>query len=507
MKDLKTNFAVLCEHAGKYRVVNFGLFYEWDEQPDAIDIFHLMIKHDLEQIWVAPGHFNIEYDLRDRLIGRYGQADEDWKNWELKAYGDEGDYISSVHGYRKVGRYGSPERKMRSIIWPQVTAWSWGSDRADPFTLLLAIAQMQESYGVALSSSPGVTALNMLKKHLEARKHSAWLDPQSEIAQRTVPWDAAGKDCIWKKRFSQAHTQQDLRVMLEAAGEFDPAGKIYLHAVDKNSSYLSAASGLSIGIGEMRRFSLVETPEAAPKPDSTIPPGLWHVSAEAPLFSPFDGMEGPSPLYVNMEDQWQEWVSSPLLKLLWDLGFKVEVYEGYYWPQSRRIFETFAGELWGIRQGFRRLADIHTADGEPLKHYLLGLDSTKRAGNALFGLFGSEKARRPADRRRDIWVQVVEFAKARMFYNMLKVEKEMGLLPIAVYTDCLVYASQESNAAHALGLLDREEKLGGYKLKWTLEVDYKVLNALRVAEPSEMLHLLNCEAEQREQLLRWRKAV
>jgi hypothetical protein len=210
----------------------------------------------------------------------------------------------------------------------------------------------------------------------------------------------------------------------------------------------------------------------------------------------FDGLDGPAPLYGAEDgDNLQEWVTTPLLNMLQGQGWGIQIYEGIYWPQSRRIFEDFAPILWAMRQHMRKLMESSPES----EHYALNYMVMKQIIVSFFGMFASEKNRSSQYLRRDIWSAVVEAAKANMFYNIEKIHKEKNLWPVAVYTDCLVYVCGEPDADLALGsIMGRAGELGGYKLKWSLPVGTEVLHALGQNEASEMMYQLNGLARQQE---------
>lgn len=491
-----SKYAVLCQHQGVTRLVGWNsdgasvedsLFQDFDQAPRAIDLFQVAINYDMETLWVAPGHFPIDQADRARFL----QADD---KWSIKSYDDD-DNLSSVHAYKMVGAFGSPDRKLRSIIWPEFTSWAWSAEKVGPADLLIAIAAMEKVYGVSLAGSPPIVGRKMYTQHLEAKNRKNWLTAQPHSILEKYPWAEAGKDAIWKRSFSKLDVWEELGFQLAWSGKADYNADlpIYLHAIDKNASYPSGSQSLAVGIGDP-----VEWSAAGGEPAPAGKPGLWHVWAQRPLDCQFDNIDGPSPLYGSESNEnLQEWVTTPLLDLLKNLGWGVQIYEGVYWPTSRRIFEDFAPELWSKRQHFRKLAEFRTEDGQALKYHQLAYDSSKRIINSFFGMFASAKNRDKTFLRRDIWASVVEQAKAAMFYNIQKISDETGLWPIAIATDCLIYASQEPNPCRALGsILTREDKLGGYKVKWSLKVNMAVLAALVEHEVSDMMHLLNGLAAQ-----------
>lgn len=481
-------FAVLLEHKGVTRVVGSldnkeNIFQEFAERPRAIDLLQVMINYDLQALWVAPGHLGIgAADTKAAFL----QHDD---KWDLKSYDDN--YLSSVHGYKRVGKFGAPDRQMRSIIWPEFTAWRWSPEEAPPFSLLLALGILQDHLGVAMAGSPPMVARKMFIADLEARGRQSWMVAQPLALMEQYPWGEAGKDAVWKRQFSRYSIEKELRALLDHRPDYDPAAPLYVIAVDKSSTFPAASQSTAYGAGDPVEWSAAHSPWSPDEHGKK--PGLWHIYAQRPIDCEYDGINGPSPLYGTEDDEnLQEWVTTPLLELLKKQGWGVQIYEGIYWPRSRRLFEDFAPAMWRKRQHFKKLAAIHTEDGRSLAHYQLAYDSTKRIMNSFFGMFASAKNRDKAYLRRDIWATTVEAAKANIFYNIDKIKKETDAAIIGVITDCLVIVTQKPTAAQAFGsLMNREDQLGGYKVKWELLVDAYVLAALAQRETSDMMHDLN----------------
>jgi len=113
---------------------------------------------------------------------------------------------------------------------------------------------------------------------------------------------------------------------------------------------------------------------------------------------------------------------------------------------------------------------------------------------------GFDTAERTFKQRPDYKLQAVAGNRATIFYNMIKVQKEVGITPLMVYIDALYYLSPEPDASLAIpGMLDKKDSLGGYKNEgWTLPVDQQVRAILTSDDAiSKKLQALNPMVEAR----------
>lgn len=473
----------LLYYAGRQKIPHY-LPKDWR----AFDILEAMMKHDFEQVWVTPG---AEQWIMPKHLPEDWPVDSShflWRpaTWSLKHFGDE--YISSVHGYSKVGSL--EERKLRSIIWPEHSGWKW-KPGLDAEIMLAGLNNLQAALQCTLSSSPGATGRNFAVASLQRIGKAHWLENKSGGDLQQIPFKEAAKDLAWKTNLGDCADVIYDNLQKEAPGRW------YVHVIDKNSQYLSAATGQALGIGQV-----IHVPEEM-MVHQVIPggkdAGFYRITAtcgDPGWHYLFDGKSGPDPLYGRSEDEnRQEWVTAPLLKLLYDLGWNVAIHEYYSWPESRRILEVPASELWSTRAHFAKLS---MGEAEQFAY-----EQTKRIATAMVGMFAASGTKEKKYYRPDIWATIVEGAKARLIYNIRKIAEETGNFPIGVLTDALYYLSQEADIKIALGsIMNRQEQLGGFKRLYSLEVDLEVAGVLAAANILEMSAGLK-EIHQRKQLRRY----
>lgn len=470
----KCSYGVLsAEHALSFQTEQGQVFEQLGRQASAVDLYRKMLKYDLDQLWIIQG------DQGDSWPGPqddFFQVPEG-SGWHFKRYPEDPKQpISSVAGYCTGG---SPEAaRLRMLRWPEQTGWEW--EEKNPQVVLNTINLLTRRLGVQLSSSPGVTGRSFILRDLEAKGKHHYLG-SVEADLHKLPFKSAAKSLAWKQRHI-------------LAGE-----RCYLHHIDKNSMFLSAAAGLEIGIGNPKRPLLPLT--------GPLKPGLYQISLDGQDLAKgkrwrqhFDGQAGPDPLYGSLEDEnRQEWVTAPLLKLLYDFGYRVEIHRCWTWEKSSRWLEEPARKLWALRTGFQAEAALHAMETQGTDALSLAADSMKSIINTMFGILGSDLVKDKRYYRPDIWAATIEYAKARMLYNIDSMAAQRQIWPVAVLTDGLWYLSPERDVWTALApLMDRSKTgLGAYKHEYTLAVDQQVAICLELPDVASMHNALDELIEQR----------
>jgi hypothetical protein len=445
-------------------------------EPKVTDLLNLAEHWHLSTVWVAP---NSTLSHVDPEI--FCDADESIWNIRYTQIGTTPRRLARMKSVTAWWRSGTFEEKRPiEIIFPEQTSWEW--EEQDPLTLLQAILTMQRDLSLQLDGHPGSTGRELMKwcvlKDLQ-------LTPQIDLAQLPAKF---GRDFAWKRP-------------IWSVEEWGKARPYYLHAYDKNSMYLSAASGAALGIGDPTYYA-GPTMKA---PDLRLA-GLWRVEAtpgtyreiERETHEPTRDMWDskyplckfasmlPWPLAEN-----QEWCTTPILKCLIEMWCHVKVFEGYEWPLSRRALAKWSDALWGLRMTYKGLDD-------PVGQ--LCYFSTKRIATATVGLLASDStpAKEKQWYRPDWWSTIIETAKARMIYNIDHYLKEFGASPCMAFVDCLYYVSDSPDPDPRL--LTRSNDLGGYKHKLSLPIDSDVVDWFSSEmSAGEVARLVNTWAEKREE--------
>lgn len=395
-------------------------------------LMRLAEECQLHTLWVAPGgvlsHCDPEVfqDLEEHMWDvRYNQVPTSSARLAR---------MKRMTAWRRGGTF--DEKRMIEIIFPEQTAWEW--EEEDPLTLLTAILMLQKEFAVRVDAHPGSVGRELMK-WLVPQDHKVM--PHVDLAQLPAK---CGRDFAWKREITEPGT--------------------YLHAYDKNSMYLSAASGAGLGIGDPQYYCA----ENMKEPDLRLA-GLWRVEVEPQSAQSYDprayplrrfAHHLPSPLARG-----QEWCTTPVLKCLVEMGLHVKIYEGYEWGLTRRALGKWAEFLWKMRAHY---AEDKSPAGQ------LCYFSLKRIATASVGLLASEKVplKEKLWARPDWWSTVIETAKARVLYNIDHYGKEWRIWPVMIFVDCLYYVSDSPEPDKRL--LARAKELGGYKHKMCVPITDQV---------------------------------
>lgn len=411
------------------------------ESPSVEELLNLALAHHLHTVWVAPGS---KYNFLAPGVSVPG--------WDLKiattrvSRGVE--VIKSISARITSGTW--QEKRQITITCPQWTTYQWapvqvGVDTTDGVTCLAAIHYLERALGMKLHHNAAIAGRQIIEDTNSTRQRPMWT--------REIEFDLSrldetiGYDLAYQRGLDPLHVPNS-----------------YLHSWDKNSAYLGACSSVYLGSGEpvyMNSASTFETLYDGKRP------GYWRIEVRdslAAIINPlFDG---------------QEWVTTPLLKLLLDLGVSLRVTEAYVWQEYHRALDGYAEKLWSARVSLRRDEEMypHKA-GRALAAY-----SIKRIATCGVGILANPDAAKYSRRwyRPDWRATVVEEAKARVYYKLLQVVRETGYHPLAVLTDEVYYLLPEANPRTIFGnYYNHAEDLGGWKSGVSVPATYGVLNCFK----------------------------
>lgn len=410
-------------------------------------ILRLADFYGLATVWVAPGCTlsHVDPDV-------FCNADEsmwDIRYTEIATTAQRLNRMKNVTAWRKEGTF--EEKRTIEIIFPEQTSWQW--EETDPLTLLQAIQRLQSDTAVKIDSHPGSVGRELMKWWIQK---GLQLTPKIDLEQLPAK---CGRDFAWKIPISSKAT--------------------WLHAYDKNSMYLSAASGANLGIGDPTYYAGANMKT----PDLRLA-GVWHIEAERsdkqPVSIPFPLRKFAKNLPWPLANG-QEWCTTPILKCLIEMGCHVQVFEGYEWQTSRRVLAKWSDAVWGLRMSYKY---DKSEVGQLCYH------SMKRIATATVGLLASDKTRDRQWYRPDWWSTIIETAKARMIYNIDHYIKEYGIVPCMVHTDALYYVSDSPDPDKRL--LQRQNELGGYKHKLSIPIDRDVIDWFEAEKSAgEVVTLIN----------------
>jgi hypothetical protein len=162
-----------------------------------------------------------------------------------------------------------------------------------------------------------------------------------------------------------------------------------------------------------------------------------------------------------------DWFDAPTLRLLSNFQIPFEIIEAYIFTEETAVLDSWARSM---REEMAKLTD------EPADKALRRL--IKTTANVTIGVFGKENDN---DWFRPDWRgAVIREHCARMQRDILSVEY-LGIYPVAVETDCLYFAVDESEMADFPFLAD-ERLSGKYRLEGVWDLSEKAAKRLLTPE-------------------------
>jgi hypothetical protein len=323
------------------------------------------------------------------------------------------------------------QKQIIVIFCASITKWHWLKKDITPRQLLLTITYLERALEVPVGSGPSTVGMKLLTKIAQERKHPEWI-ARPNVDLTSMPWDEAARDLIWERPFSH-----------------DEKKKRYLHKIDKNSAYLRACVALQFGVGDP-----VHEDGSASYSEKRV--GIWRCSVKA-----------PASILENLPPVWDggEWIAGPIIKLLQGQGYEVAIHEGWIFPKQHEVLRAWAEKIWEVRQAFK-LGSYEWARNEQV--WGMAYVAVKDVAVATIGLTQSRKFEEASYKQRPDWhCQVVAGNRSTVYYNLLKVFKASGRVPLLVNMDALYYVSDERDPAAVVPeLLGKENSLGGYKAEW-----------------------------------------
>ncbi|MFE9968926.1 telomere-associated protein Tap [Streptomyces sp. NPDC005525] len=257
----------------------------------------------------------------------------------------------------------------------------------------------------------------------------------------------------------------------------DECLKRYLVGIDVNMAFAAAANGTIVGLGAPVH---VTSPVFDPKVPGSWLVDLSHVEMDERLPSPFTP-KGNRP-------QGPAWYATPTVAYAVELGYTVAPVEAYLRPESGRFLDGWYNRL---RDAYvATMADLGvTADLSPAG-FLAAMDGYRQRDPQLAIVLSAVKATvkggigklrerprgggwRPGEPwpalkrptwRPDIRAAVISKARVNMHRKMLKHAAATGQYPVAVLSDCAVYASDGPGPLDFLPYKDGRPLPGGFRL-------------------------------------------
>ncbi|MFI8003584.1 telomere-associated protein Tap [Streptomyces sp. NPDC086010] len=253
--------------------------------------------------------------------------------------------------------------------------------------------------------------------------------------------------------------------------------KRYVVGIDVNMAFAAAANGTTVGLGAPTRL---DHPGFDPKLPGSWLVDLSHIELDDRLPSPFtprgDRPTGPA------------WYATPTVAYAVELGYQVAPTEAYVRHESGRYLDGWYNRLrdayvatmadLGVTTDLTPAGFLAAMDGHRLRdpQMALVLSAVKATVKGGLGKLRERprgegwKPGRPwralsrPTWRPDIRAAVISKARTNMHRKMLKLADATGQFPLAVLSDCAVYACDGPSPLDLLPHRDGKPLPGGFRL-------------------------------------------
>ena len=359
-----------------------------------------------------------------------------------------------------------PSRPTRALLWPREhNQWQarrlvlafpeyagWGWELTDARSLLATVSYLDQVLSRSVTDPPDLLAhalLNELTRDAAISPlGSSPVDLSAFSCSGTtpVPLRECARDVVWMRPLSVAEQRQR-----------------YVHKYVHLSWHLQAAIGVPLGEGAPQY-------SASGRAYDGMRPGIWRAHVEL-AGSVFDGKQLPSGLDG-------EWMSTPQLRCCQDIGYRVQVREGWYWQEAHDLLKGWGSTLW---QAASRL-HIHT---QVFRHALgraNALHTITLLAELGISLLAQEQTLGGWS-RPDWCIQVIGLGRALLFAQLGRMVKK-GIMPVLVQRDAFWMISDEAHPPSAVPGLLTAQQWTGYTAGYTapLLLTSEVRNAWKCAQ-------------------------
>lgn len=481
--------------SSKHAVLAEGKLYSYDGKQiqevmcvtrgrDFADLAQQLLDAGISHAWLMPGHRGV---LPEHGIITKEQNHPLWEFFTPRYTRDNELRLISAKRWAK----GQRGRLAIQMIIFENTAWygsgsRWGEE-CTVRELLATILYLEEVLGIAMGAGPGGVGWRMLKK-----RHPEWLEDYPKIDLRKHHFTAsAGHDITW--------TSPDIVKLMPG---------MYIHKFDRSMAFPYAASfdnryGTGTPVLELGEASFHRLTIRGTWKDDRV--GVWRctVTGEPDPRLPrpkFGDMRGKLLSDVKLDEPRTEWISGPYIRLLRHLGYKVEIHEGWVFPEAtaentgRRPHEMMARwaiDMWDAREEFRKVENWKNQRARIFAEDAVKQIAVATIGSTAFKDFDDQDE---ADKKRpDIRLQTVGRSAELTILTILGEQKRSGRYPVMVYADAIYYVLDHTDGRGAFpGIVKREGEFGGMRYEGYIRVVPEMCAMLHGGKPEwAKLEMLN----------------
>jgi hypothetical protein len=317
-----------------------------------------------------------------------------------------------------------------TLSFPAYAGWDWRIP--DARGLLATVTYLDQALATPVFDAAERVANQLLTQLVLDQAASPTLSSSMNLPTlagrdgHSVLLQNAVRDLIWMRPLS--HVEQRQR---------------YLHKYSHFSHLLEACLAVQLGAGVPQYSS---TGRAC----NGVRPGIWHVRTEL-AGSVFDGKRLP-----NAVDG--AWMSTPQVNCCRDIGYRVDVEEGYYWPEAKAQLKQWATTLW------QAASRLHTHP--ELYRHAQGRTNASHTIKLLAQLGAEILLKEQAVggwSRPDWWIQILGRSRALLFAHLVALVRK-GTMPVLVNGDALWVVSDDPNPLTAVPGLVTPQRWRGYSV-------------------------------------------
>jgi hypothetical protein len=322
------------------------------------------------------------------------------------------------------------QRQARLLVlaFPEHAGWGW--ELTDRRSLLATVSYLEQVLSRSVTDPPDLLAQALLTDLTRDSTISPLGSSPVDLSAffcsgaTSVPLRELARDVVWMRPLSVMEQRQR-----------------YVHKYVHLSRHLQAAIGALLGEGPPQY-------SASGRAYDGMRPGIWRAHVEL-AGSVFDGKQLPSGLDG-------EWMSTPQVRCCQDIGYRVQVGEGWYWQEAHDLLKGWGTTLWQAASSLY----IHT---QVFRHALAranALHTITRLAELGISLFAEEQTALGWS-RPDWWVQIVGLGRALLFAQLVGMVKK-GIMPVLVERDAFWVISDEAHPPSAVPGLLTAQRWTGY---------------------------------------------
>ena len=375
----------------------------------------------LDSVWVMPATTL----SRSATCSWLEQASS---HWVVRVHPDPKDPTRPICAQLWPREHNQRQARRLALAFPEYTRWGW--ELTDARSLLATVSYLEQVLGRTVTDPPDLLAHALLNDLTRDAAISPLDSSPVDLCtfscngSTPVPLSECARDVVWMRPLSVAEQRQR-----------------YVHKYVHLSRHLQAAMAAPLG-GGAPQYS------ASGRAYDGMRPGIWRTHVEL-AGSVFDGKQLPSGLDG-------EWMSTPQVRCCQDIGYRVQVREGWYWQEAHDLLKGWGSTLW---QAASRL-HIHT---QAYRH-ALGRANALHTITLLAELGISILAEVQTVggwSRPDWWIQIVGLGRALLFAQLVSMVKK-GIMPVLVERDAFWVISDEAHPPSAVPGLMTAQQWRGY---------------------------------------------